>query len=538
MKKFNTARKILDDQNKSDISVFKYIAQTQESLNAAHYYKNCEIVFYTLSRKDIDDLYSLLSNSKYESDEFLLFATISLCTADLSHLEQFISKAIIQKALKLDYLNTLKKITFDFRRKIKPTYLQGLSELYIASINRSLLQRDVFRQQFTDEIKITLNLKPIKTHESTLVLLLEEVQERTLSTVNKLIFDWIYILNKETPKLHIKVLVTNDFQAVQDGFPFGFSANKTIGLEQIYEEFGLVLENPETVELIYRPSHIGSLEWVLENLKIISPIAVMCFPNPQWPFLKVLKDYIPIIGVELANGVNLKDMCTVVFPNGKPNDHTKNKYGDMLFDIEFPQIAFKNQTNYTKTQFGLPENTPLIVSLGRQLFARSAIDLQQYFSKIKGFLDINQSCVFILVGEKPPQIINQAEFATLVDDKRILFIPDEQDIMSLLNICDIFAMPPIKGGGRGIGLAASIGLPCVSFDISDGAKSLPSHLIFKLTDLDGYFQKLDTLLNNKVEYETESFNCSQIFTDKLFSKISNATNSAIKLARANFNEQR
>jgi hypothetical protein len=84
------------------------------------------------------------------------------------------------------------------------------------------------------------------------------------------------------------------------------------------------------------------------------------------------------------------------------------------------------------------------------------------------------------------------DIAGMIMSGRLRFQQYELDLPALYGCCDIFAMPPIAGGGRGTALAVSAGLPIVAYRFSDAANFMPPDQLHESHE--GYFESLSKLI--------------------------------------------
>lgn len=505
------------------------------------YYKLCDIIHNTLSQKDLDEIEenaTLLLNDLSNFKDFVLFQHFkSLVIGDFSFLEQALTSILNNKQstvdFKLELLNTYKNETFDFRRKIRPRHLDNLSKELIGSLNQKLNARDIFRQNavntLVNETVNQINTFNFKSESKNIVFILEEIQQRYSSTVNKLIFDWVYSVNTFNPEYNITILVTND---VVDGIIPGIKSKKIVNTQELVET--LEINHPDTkVNAIYRDKNVELLSWLFgEFNKHDDLLGIVTFPSPRWPLASVLSQVAPTVGIELANGVNLNEMATIILPNGIPSKKTRDKYGDKLVEVPFPQIPFPKAIEYTRGQFNFSDTDFVIVSVGRHLFSRASIDIKLFLDRVVSLLVKHSNLKWFFIGEK--NIFDHGseytELSSFITSGRVSIVSNEDDLVGFYDVCDLFAMPPIKGGGRGIGLAASCCLPCISFDISDGAKSFPKELVFDSEDMNSYFEMIERIYLNDDLKDTYSKLCRNIFGPELHKECSTGLIDAVRRA--------
>lgn len=172
------------------------------------------------------------------------------------------------------------------------------------------------------------------------------------------------------------------------------------------------------------------------------------------------------------------------------------------------------------------------MSFGRNFIQRSKEDWNDFKNKITSFLSIYKEAVWVCVGESSIEFESDFDLNRLICDRKILIIENEEDLMALYELCDIFLMPPIGGGGRGIGLAASSGLPCLTMSYGDGAKSLPSLAV--CNSIDEMFLSLEKIYKDDDFCDSLSASCKIVFGDELYKKSAHDMFKSAVKANANF----
>ena len=522
--------------------VFDYLLY-EEFESAYFYYKLCFVIRSTLSKNDLIDMDGIELDliDKEESVRIKFSHIKSIIFCDFSFLEKEIESVFLNELVSFSYkndlLNTYKREVFDFRRKIKPSHLSCFSENYFNDINRCQLNRNSFRESLEKNLIDRFKREDLSFNVSekskNIYVFLEDFYINPKSTVNKLILDWLYLIMKYYPDYEINILCLLDFFYSGNVIP-GQKRNLEIDIDEMLKTLGL--ENNGNLTLHYRPGDIDVFSWIKAVLSESDVLSVISFPSPRWPILKVIKSSLPIVAVELANGIDLKDMSWVTLPNGRVTDSVRMKYGRNLFEVEFPQIPFEKEVEYTRKEFSIPKDSIVLVSVGRHLFSRSFLDVNAYFKKVFEILENNKSVIWYFIGEREPEINDSDLLRHYQASNRIIIKENESDLMAFYSLCDVFVMPSIKGGGRGSALAASSGLPCVSFSLSDGAKSLPPQLVFDIESINQYFEKINSLIicdNERLEFSKV---CGNIFNGSLLNKSANKMLEACYLANSYFKE--
>lgn len=541
---------IISYENYDNISAYlrSDLRLEDKKLYTKIFYAICDTVYNTFSEKDLcefhEDFQKVDLINSAEIKKYVNWNHIkTLVHGDFSYLEFAIKTVVHNKnidlSLKFELFNTYKREFYDFRRSIPPLHMKEISDNLLNSLTRYDRIRENFRMEINKylvslfEKQYTVNTKAFSSNSGTIVFILEDFYSLSRSTVNKLILDWIYCIGEYTPEIKIEILITLDFMVNGDVI-VGQTAHDKVDLETMMNELKLATEYTNNISLVYRNPDIDLLEWLSINIDVSSLLSLVMFPSPRWPLAAALNKFYPVVAIELANGVNLNEMADIVLPNGVVTDKTIAKYGNKIYQADFPQIPFPKQKNYDRRDFSISTDSVVVIGVGRQLVVRAGDKWESYIKEVITVLDEEPKSIWVFVGERKKnfsfnenQILND-----YYKNNRILVIEDEEDLVALYEVCDIFAMPPIGGGGRGIGLATSTPLPCVSLNISDGAKSLPKECIF--TDQNEYFSAIKELIENKSKRIDMANLCKEVFGSELLKKAAIDMKTACEIANKNF----
>ncbi|WP_338273858.1 hypothetical protein [Roseicyclus marinus] len=300
---------------------------------------------------------------------------------------------------------------------------------------------------------------PQEFNEFEILILVEELHPNPRSTVNKLIADWLYVWLREEVGRTAKIIVTEDALA-----PKGLLLGRTDVSILTKEDLFSTIEGHnilDRVDFIVRKD-VSISSFVSDCLDRFNPLSIVEFPGPRWALSSVVSKFLPSVGIELANGMNISRGHHIVIPNGRVGKTQQERYGDKLFICDYPQIPFSSAVKYDRVEFGISANAFVIVSVGREWYSRSAIEDASGFLQMVVENVLNDESCWILVGQAVPYSLRESvEFIDLLDARKIIFIENEDDLVALYRICDAFVMPPIGGGGVASGWLHQLASLCL-----------------------------------------------------------------------------
>lgn len=143
--------------------------------------------------------------------------------------------------------------------------------------------------------------------------------------------------------------------------------------------------------------------------------------------------------------------------------------------------------NYTREQYGLPQDKFIICLVGNRLkkeisetFIAWMLDLVQRTNKV----------FFVTIGEK----IGESKF-----ENNILQLGYQNELADVLKLCDLFVNPPRKGAGGGAVCAMAAGIPAITLGECDVANVVPESFIVR--DLEDMKETVIRCLDDAQYYE-------------------------------------
>lgn len=321
-----------------------------------------------------------------------------------------------------------------------------------------------------------------------------------LNTTTKMFCDYFFVLAKHTDvQISVKIYaITRGYQharmisiwdppAVEDFvglMAHYFGEEGRAAAEKINFSYADFWEDGE--------DYVGRIGRDLAKLR---PDVCVTSLDRQNSFLEIaLFELAPLLQIEIINNSGFVHHCDVLVPNGSLSEQRRREFHCVT--ARLPQIPFPIVSTVTKESLGFAADSYVLAVVAKEFPRRMELEGKQALSMaFAGLLVELQSrhpeLALLLVGETPLQV--EAWFAQAgvrPDAGRMRIIEFAQDLRATMLACDLVVNPPQRGGGRGIAIAVSDGVPVIIFDDADAANFVPS--ANQCTDL--------TAFNAKVEY--------------------------------------
>lgn len=122
------------------------------------------------------------------------------------------------------------------------------------------------------------------------------------------------------------------------------------------------------------------------------------------------------------------------------------------------------ETEYQREVFSLGKGDFVLITVGRRLESELA---ENFTDAVCGRLLTNENIKWMVVGSGNKYL--ETHYSDYIKDHQIVYLPYENDLPALYQICDVYLNPPRMGGGTSIRWAMQAGLPCAVLSTpSDG----------------------------------------------------------------------
>ncbi|WP_054859886.1 glycosyltransferase [Gracilibacillus sp. JCM 18860] len=256
--------------------------------------------------------------------------------------------------------------------------------------------------------------------------------------------------------------------------------------EKLQNEINEIIEfQPDVIYLMGADFSLRS--WVLAKAM---PVVVMSMSPPE-----------PSSFVNATLYTSMHNEKFVESQYEKINVNKKRQFKQVIHANQLP-VPFKN---IRRLDLAFDEKDFIMVTAGNRL--DGDIDIQ-FVRIIKKFLKETKSIKWLLVGNAEHRVVHK-EMQEEIINNQITFITYEDDLQSLLKICDIYVNPFCEGNGRIGRMAMNMRLPIISHNESSDISEIigEEFTIDKSMYFDRlkyyYFNKERRIYDGQVMYEKE-----------------------------------
>jgi hypothetical protein len=469
----------------------------------------------------------------------------------------FLGDMSIPLEIRLAVASSISKIYWNMWKANKPWGYDGISpELHAAYFipNR-------YRFEFITEIVGRIGLefaaevakqdfirrRPLRPPWLKLCFLVEDFGSRPLNTTTKLIVDYAHLVTSKMRNVSVNILVAKNDQPSKDSRFIGVFGSSRASLEDLLDAYEFDLEafhnGRLTLGYLDAPTGGGYVQRFVDALVDLRPDCIVLFPVPHFVLEPALNNNFPVVAVELVNGMLSSELFDVVIPNGKPHRATVERYGDRLVLMPLPDVPFIAREKYTRKSLGYPEHGLGIVvaSVGINFERRMRMHAEHevFWRRVSGILRAHPDVIWQLVGidevGEEAIVTECPELQPFLENGQLRCKAYETDLRAFLQYCDIYAHPPIPGGGRGVSLAAPAALPIVCYSFNDAANFLPENQLYP--NHDEYFLALRRLIQDPELRQQLGASNSRILGDDYFAYAAQGMIYAAFKAMERYNER-
>lgn len=319
----------------------------------------------------------------------------------------------------------------------------------------------------------------------------------------KTLFERVEVLGAE---LGMEVLVIHSRESLtqKEEFPF-YRCQKGIVIDDYNGLKNIALPSGYTFKMYQPENAMPNAAEMVEAVNLImtyAPSEVIVLGD-HCVLGDVIADYYPTMNMPFGfSALYPKDnQYSVVFRKLTEADYAmidawgikREKYIEGVFTFRFiPQSS-----KCTRKDLGIPENAFTFVAIGNRLGADITDEFVRMLMQIK---DDNWFIVFAgspegfdydKLCEKHPEILNHSGFLGYVED-----------VLALLECCDLYINPPRLGGGFSVAEAFSKGKPGVSLNYGDVAAAAGRE--FCVETLEEMKETIERYMNDNRFYEDMS----------------------------------
>lgn len=324
---------------------------------------------------------------------------------------------------------------------------------FLASLSQKI------RSQILDNYGGKSKIFKRKNKVRSIAVILDDLSPQPKNTLTKLILDWVYLTLMTTPNLKINLLVTKPHNGFKDR-PILFGVHDCVDAElaRLFLAYGFSLDALQDgrFKLDYvRGAYADRNDIILNFLEGSDFDVAITFPTTiSSPTDSLAHSVLPVVSVEIMNGLNFTENCEVYIPNGIFSPKLNPLGAEIvceIFPAKYPQIAFPSTGLMERSALNILDDELVIVSAGVDFDKRMGASTGDFWHCLKNFLQHNYSSCWILIGIKRSAYLdvlaNDVDLNALASANRLILIEYADDLRGILAICDIYVHPPIVGGG-------------------------------------------------------------------------------------------
>lgn len=446
--------------------------------------------YLSLNNEKIIELFNILERDFLNDTPMHIFLLSILikCTHDINILKQIIN--IICLGNLNPYQSTMlefeiasevftneysEKVIYDSMRKVhsynvstfetilevpkKYTYSNDRNKNRIVVISEQLLNlrhapsKIILEQCYTLQkelgYEVFLIISPIKTSIDDQIVWLELQDQNCIKELNG-----DYILTYEDSDIFIEP------KEQDDKFIIKYRDISINGRQVLFEE-QYYLAQKNILEEIYKFNPM-----FIYNMGSINPLADAC------------KKFTTVVSSTMNFGYPVSDAQILLCLDDNTNMNRTNNNPEVL--SPYGQIVLKHSIHFSidqpkiihnRKEFNIPEDNFVIALVGNRLPLEITVELIRI---LENLLNNDLKISILIIGEYDNY---QRSFSKQIFDNRIHYIGYQEDLVSVMDIADLYLNPPRKGGGTSALISLYAGVPVVTLPDCDVAGNIGERFI-------------------------------------------------------------
>lgn len=449
----NNIREIKKEKELTSI-IFKYLDSTTQNLE--NYINYTYICMAAGNQQGLKRIYQYIEEKIDSLDMSNVHAFITNSLVYISKFNQNSDKEIVRIRLKL--MSQLKKY---WSKKITLPDIKDRKENHIAIVAGQL---------------IGLNHAPTKWA-----------------------IDYANALKKYNPKLKIKIFVEDCFKYSPGELTwlYQFESIVSKSCDSLHQE---ALANG--IEVYYSDNSLKREDRSTKDLKAIldfKPSVIYKMGSKYNIATDLLYDYYPIVSHTMGGPEDSEFVD--IFTGGYTETDMQRLYLNLNITNQFylsHNIGIetpKKNILKSRIEYNLKETDFVLITVGNRLNEDITIE---FVHEVASILELNENYKWIIVGAKYIELIKNRESIS----NQIIFVPYEQNLFDLYQICDIYVNPIRKAGGNSAAIAMKAKLPVITQDKASDVGAFVGEV--NCISLNQFRNEIEKLKSDKEYYNKKS----------------------------------
>ncbi len=239
---------------------------------------------------------------------------------------------------------------------------------------------------------------------------------------------------------------------------------------------------------------IGELQEILARIREWKPLCIWHIGGSEF-LHDVYRGMTTVLSMPCTDGFSVSEAPVMVSYMQSGSEQVSSQLnvlresGQKIVDVKLI-IEHKEQgKNYTKADFGLPEDAFVLCIAGNRLDDEMT---PAFISMLEDAMSENDRLCTVIIGECHKVVLSESF------DTRVKFLGFRKDLMDVIKMTDLFVNPPRKGGGGGAIRSIAMGVPVLTLPHCDVANSVDED--FFVQDLPQMKQRIQKYLSDHGYY--------------------------------------
>ncbi len=342
---------------------------------------------------------------------------------------------------------------------------------------RKLHKKNV--KKFVKELSLDYQYEPLEKRNKNRIVVITEQLVDFKHSPTKMVLNMMYALQKQ---LGYEVLL---FICPCDGI---LPANSWYNLYfaktlDSYREYAVRIKYRDTefhgYQVNMRPVNIKEYQMMFEIIHAWNPVFVfgICVVNPVVDFCAAFTTLVmrtgsvecPVSEAQILLRVKeLSENVEIEYREALGREQLQ-----LFIEGKPPVLVEQCENQYSRLEFGLPENKFLIAIVGTRLDEELN---EEFVGLIQRIIERVENAAFVVIGESEKV---QGYFSEDVFRGNIFYLGFQKDLVGIYGILDLYMNPERMGGGYSSVMALAAGIPAISLPDCDVAGHIGEGLIVK-----------------------------------------------------------
>lgn len=251
------------------------------------------------------------------------------------------------------------------------------------------------------------------------------------------------------------------------------------------------------------------LETVLKRIEAWNPFCIWHIGGSGF-LHDIYRNMTTVLSMSCTDGYSVSEAAVMVSYMQSNSEAVREqiayieKQGQNIVNIKWALEHRESGKNYSRTAFGIPEDSFLICIVGNRLKDEMS---EEFLDMMQELVLRHKNFCLCIIGSCPDNVFPN------LSEKQVKYLGFCDDLLDVIKLTDLFVNPPRKGGGGGAVRAIAMGVPVVTLPACDVANVVDAE--FFVQDLGQMKQRIEKYAADREYYQLHQEKARELYQKRI-----------------------